>query len=388
MKGILSILWNEIHLIFFRDIRRGILLICAASAYLLLFSWLYTWGIVNHIPLLIVDQDQSSYSRNLSEKFATSDVFDGKYWGSELTDVEDFFQTEGRHSAALVIPKGFAKNIQHERQSQVLVIADGSNIIISNNTNIAAFDIIQAFNQEIGEKLIARDVSQVPYLAERRLSPVRFSYRVLGNPELDYMRFFVFGLALIAMQQGILLAVSASILWPKNHVTEAEWALSPWKRWLVKSFVYWFFGMMSYILFLEIGKHFFYLPVNGTWREHLLLAGSFIFCLVQLGALLACVVKDELLFSRLSVSYTVPAFILSGFTWPLPPMPDWVQFLAHLSPYTYVAEAARNLYIYGSYYQLERNSALLLAVGLLAFPLASHLYSKRLALKKEVINEK
>ena len=89
MKGILSILWNEIHLIFFRDIRRGILLICAASAYLLLFSWLYTWGIVNHIPLLIVDQDQSSYSRNLSEKFATSDVFDGKYWGSELTDVED-----------------------------------------------------------------------------------------------------------------------------------------------------------------------------------------------------------------------------------------------------------------------------------------------------------
>ena len=271
MKGILSILWNEIHLIFFRDIRRGILLICAASAYLLLFSWLYTWGIVNHIPLLIVDQDQSSYSRNLSEKFATSDAFDGKYWGSELTDVEDFFQTEGRHSAALVIPKGFAKNIQHERQSQVLVIADGSNIIISSNTNIAAFDIIQAFNQEIGEKLIARDVSQVPYLAERRLSPVRFSYRVLGNPELDYMRFFVFGLALIAMQQGILLAVSASILWPKNHVTEAEWALSPWKRWLVKSFVYWFFGMMSYILFLEIGKHFFYLPVNGTWREHLLL---------------------------------------------------------------------------------------------------------------------
>ena len=209
----------------------------------------------------------------------------------------------------------------------------------------------------------------------------------LGNPELDYMRFFVFGLALIAMQQGILLAVSASILWPKNHVTEAEWALSPWKRWLVKSFVYWFFGMMSYILFLEIGKHFFYLPVNGTWREHLLLAGSFIFCLVQLGALLACVVKDELLFSRLSVSYTVPAFILSGFTWPLPPMPDWVQFLAHLSPYTYVAEAARNLYIYGNYYQLERNSALLLAVGLLAFPLASHLYSKRLALKKEVINK-
>ena len=144
MKGILSILWNEIHLIFFRDIRRGILLICAASAYLLLFSWLYTWGIVNHIPLLIVDQDQSSYSRNLSEKFATSDAFDGKYWGSELTDVEDFFQTEGRHSAALVIPKGFAKNIQHERQSQVLVIADGSNIIISSNTNIAAFDIIQA----------------------------------------------------------------------------------------------------------------------------------------------------------------------------------------------------------------------------------------------------
>lgn len=386
MRKIFLIIKYELSNIFIHDKRRGILLICAASAYLLLFSWLYFFGIVNNIPLLIIDQDNTTISRNLSQKFADSDGFKVVAWSNNLEDVENWFNTSGRHSAALVIPNGFTKNIQNETQCNIILVVDGSNIIISSNSNIAAFDIIQAFNQETGRKLIARDVNQVPYLTERRLEPVKFNYRVLGNPQLDYMRFFVFGLALIAMQQGILLGISAGILWHKNKLLEAEWALLPWQRWLLKSFIYWALGMLSYMLFISIGKNFFALPVACSLLQHLLIGGSFVFCLVQLGGLLSCLLKDELLFSRLSISYTVPAFILSGFTWPLDPMPLWIKHLAYLSPYTYVAEAARSLYIYGNYYRLNANAGLLFAIGLACFPIAVKLYSQRLACLKNCQN--
>lgn len=378
MKKIIAIIKYEIGNIFIHDIRRVILLIFAASAYLLLFSWLYLFGIVNNIPLLIVDQDNTAISRNLTKKFADSDTFKAAAWGDKLEDVESWFNTQGRHSAALVIPKDFAKKIQTETQSNVMLVVDATNIIVSSNSNIAAFDIVQSFNQEMGRKLIARDVSQVPYLAELRLEPVKFNYRILGNPQLDYLRFFVFGLALIAMQQGILLAVAAAVLWKGNKPLQSEWELRPWQRWLLKSCIYWIFGMASYALFLSIGHKFFALPVAASLQQHLLIGGSFIFCLIQLAGVLAGLCKDELLFTRISVSYTVPAFILSGFTWPLEPMPSWVRYLAYLSPYTYVSEAARSLYIYGYYYRLNTNAALLFAVGLLCFPVASRLYSKRM----------
>lgn len=314
MKKIFAIIKYEIGNIFIHDIRRGILLIFAASAYLLLFSWLYLFGIVNNIPLLIVDQDNTAISRNLTKKFADSDTFKAVAWGDKLEDVESWFNTQGRHSAALVIPKDFAKKIQTETQSNVMLVVDATNIIVSSNSNIAAFDIVQSFNQEMGRKLIARDVSQVPYLAELRLEPVKFNYRILGNPQLDYLRFFVFGLALIAMQQGILLAVAAAVLWKGNKPLQSEWELRPWQRWLLKSCIYWIFGMASYALFLSIGHKFFALPVAASLQQHLLIGGSFIFCLIQLAGVLAGLCKDELLFTRISVSYTVPAFILSGFT--------------------------------------------------------------------------
>lgn len=174
------------------------------------------------------------------------------------------------------------------------------------------------------------------------------------------------------------MAVAAAVLWQGNKPLQAEWELKPWQRWLLKSCIYWVLGMASYALFLNIGSTFFVLPVAAGLKQHLLIGGTFIFCLIQLAGVLAGVCKDELLFTRISVSYTVPAFILSGFTWPLEPMPSWVRFLAYFSPYTYVSEAARSLYIYGYYYLLNTNAALLFAVGLVCFPLAARLYSKRM----------
>lgn len=376
MKKYFHIIKNELAHIFYHDLRRGVLLLGAAPAYLLLFAWLYAFGTVNQIPLLIVDQDNTYLSRELTSSFADSDGFRAVARGSSLKDMEDWFNHDGRHTAALVIPKNFAKDIEHERQSKVSLIIDGSNMMITSNSNIAAFEIIQHFNQETGKKLIARDLHQVPYLAERRMAPIDFNYRILGNPKLDYMRFLVYGLALIAMQQGVLLSVSSGILWKENVSTPEEFTLSRWKRWLVKTFVYWSLGMFSYTVFLGISNYFFMLPINGTFAEHFMLAGSFLFCIIQLGGIVASLCKNELLFSRVSVCYTVPAFILSGFTWPLEPMPFLVRCLAYLSPYTYVADTARNLYIYGSDSRLAINCAILLITGLVSFPFASKLYSK------------
>ena len=89
MKKYLRLIKNELAHIFYHDLRRGVLLLGAAPAYLLLFAWLYAFGIVNQIPLLIVDQDNTYLSRELTRSFADSDGFRAVARGSSLQDVED-----------------------------------------------------------------------------------------------------------------------------------------------------------------------------------------------------------------------------------------------------------------------------------------------------------
>lgn len=94
--------------------------------------------------------------------------------------------------------------------------------------------------------------------------------------------------------------------------------------------------------------------------------------------MLAGLCKEELLFSRLSIFYTVPAFMLSGYTWPLEAMPLWVRNLAQCSPFTYLAAAVRQLCLSGSCHDLGQRAIVLLLLGIICLPGAAHLYQQRL----------
>ena len=372
MKYFWAVAKNELLDIFWRDRRRAVLLLLASVAYLLLFSWLYLFGVVREIPLLIVDQSNTALSRRLAQNFDDSDGFRAVAWADSDEGVARWLRSQGRHSAVLVIPPDFAEKIQRGRQSEVLLAVDGSNIIVTSNSSIAAIDLVQKFNAECAAELLERDARQLRQQSARRVEPVAFTYRILGNPQLDYLCFFVYGLALVALQQGLLLAVAAGVLWEGGAAAGA--VPRPWTAWLAKSAVYVLLGLVSYVLFLAAGQRLFALPVAGAWWQHLLLAGAFLFCVTQVGGIAACLTRDELLFSRLSIFYTVPAFMLSGYTWPLEAMPWGVRCLACLSPFTYFAQAARGLCLNGHYYALYSNAAVLLCAGTLALPIAVWLY--------------
>ena len=377
MKNILKILQNELLHILVWDRRRGILLLFASVAYMLVFSWLYYWGVVQNIPLLVVDQSNTALSRQLIKGFAQSDSFTLAGESQSLAAAEVWLQ-KGRHGAALYIPPDFSERIQRRQQSELVMAMEGSNIVLTSNSSIAAAEILREFNAQTAQATLARDKAQLPGQARQRTAPVHFNYRLLNNPQLDYLIFFMYGLALVALQQGVLLAVAAGVLWPNNKHIPEELALSKYVCWVVKTVIYWTLGMLSYALCLAVGWHFFGLPVGGGWQQHLLLGGAFVFCVIQVGGMLAGLCKEELLFSRLSIFYTVPAFMLSGYTWPLEAMPLWVRNLAQCSPFTYLASAVRQLCLSGSCHDLGQRAIVLLLLGIICLPGAAQLYQQRL----------
>ncbi|MDO4922379.1 MAG: ABC transporter permease [Phascolarctobacterium sp.] len=379
MTDVWTIIKHELGNIFWRDRRRAVLLLLASVAYTLLFSWLYLFGVIREVPLLVVDKSNSAFSRHLTKIFDDSDGFRAAAWAENEEEASEWLRRQGRHSAALIIPQDFTEKIQRGRQSEVLLLVEGSNIVITSNSSIVATELVQRFNAECAEQLLERDVKQLRQQSQRRTESVAFSYRVLGNPQLDYLLFFVYGLALVALQQGLLLAVAAGVLW--EDVAMPETKLKPGAVWLIKSGIYVVLGLVSYVMFLAVGGRLFALPAAGLWTQHVLLAVAFLFCVTQLGGIAACLAGNELLFSRLSVFYTVPAFMLSGYTWPVEAMPWGVRCLAYLSPFTYWAQAVRSLCLNGYYRDLQFNALVLLCAGLAALPFAVRLFSGKMRQK-------
>lgn len=380
MRPYLDLIRRELGFILLKDRRRGALLLFAAAAYLILFGLLYAQGVVRQMPLVVADACNTAASRRLIRGFGSADGFrlDGVVLTQEEAQ-EYLLQTEqgGRHKAALIIPKDFSVRLAQSQEGSVLLLLDGSNLVVASNAASAALEVLRDFNREEGGALLQRDRSQNAWQAERRLEPLRFSYRVLYNSELDYLYFFVIGLGLIALQNGVLLSVAAGLLYEGQPLTAAERRLQCRYYWLAKSGVYLLLGILSYELFLLLLRCVFSVPLRGSLWQLRLLGYAFIFCLTQWGGALALWLQDELRFSRWAVFYTVPAFMLSGYTWPLEAMPPLVRALAYCSPFTYLASASREVLLKGCSAELYFNSGLLLAAGALGMTVTLRLLARR-----------
>jgi ABC-2 type transport system permease protein len=89
-------------------------------------------------------------------------------------------------------------------------------------------------------------------------------------------------------------------------------------------------------------------PLEGqVW---LLVLGSALFLLSTLGAglLLSTISNTQQQAMMISFYFFVPAFMLSGFTFPIRNMPESVQYLTYLNPMRYFMDVVRGVFLKGS----------------------------------------
>ena len=114
-----------------KDPRRIIFLVGASIAYLVLFSILYSPGIVKNIPLVIYDEDNSMASRVLIQCIADSERFKITNQVNDQEVMNDLVKTK-EAAVGIQIPRDFAKNIKLGLSADVLIFADGSNLVTVN----------------------------------------------------------------------------------------------------------------------------------------------------------------------------------------------------------------------------------------------------------------
>lgn len=366
---------REIGQLFITDRRRAVFLFGASLAYLILFSLLYSTHTIKAVPLIICDEDQTQFSRTLIQAFDDSERFQIIDYVSTQTEMEQALQ-EKEGYAAVHIPRKFTQDAKAGRSSTVLLMADGANILIANTVTTAAQEIIAAFSQETGTRLTETNTGQMPAMAENKTAPAEFRLRVLNNPTQSYLYFFVLGLSMAAFQQGIFLAIGASVQHEYRHPEELSQS-HPLSIMAGKLLPYWISGTLTFFLTISAAIYFFNIPGRASLPSLLLLSSTFIFAAVSLGAFLASLCHSELTFTRLSIAYTVPAFVLSGYTWPLEAMDRAGRIISYTFPLSYFSNTLRELMLAGYSPVLYQNSMILFLLGTSLFSMTTMCYSHR-----------
>ena len=369
--GFIALIRRELANAFLHDARRAIFLFGAATAYLILFGILYYPGVVKEIPTVVCDEEHTAYSRLLTRQVDDDERLGLVRVVADEGEARDMLRRKEVY-AAVIIPADFSHDILNGHSAKVLFMLNGANIITTNIATTAGNDIVNTFNTRFAARQAALRTSGDEQMLKKRISPVETTLRVLNNPTQSYMMFFMVGLAMAAMRQGIFLAVGAAV---QGDFKDTEGLKGAPKAavLVVKVAVYWLLSVLSFALVCVI-SYGLGIPDRASVTALLTLASAFSFAAVSLGLFASSIFHNELQFVRASIMYTVPAFIFGGYTWPLEAMDPVTQVAAQAFPMAWMSNVVRELFLSGHLATLSHNLTALTVMGVIFLSLGSWIF--------------
>ena len=225
------------------------------------------------------------------------------------------------------------------------MIVDGSD---SNTATIAsgyAEVIVAAFSQDLLLLEFHRSGGVAP------ISPVEMRPRVWFNADLESRNYIIPGLIAVIMMVIAALLTSLTVAREWEQGTMEQLISTPVKApelIIGKLIPYFTIGMFDVFLAVLMGEFLFQVPLRGSVILIFAQAAIFLIGTLSLGMLISIVTRNQLLASQLAMVATfLPAFLLSGFAYPIRSMPQVLQWITYLVPAKYFVILLKGIYLKG-----------------------------------------
>ena len=347
---------------------------------------IFGWAIdtqIEHIPLVVFDQDGRADGRRLVEAFVNTERFKLEY---RVHDEESFRRTmtSGRARVGLRIPPDYSDRLLSGEQVSVQVLIDGSDSQVATTALTTAK--LLGVNLSIS---VARARSEAAHFAPSRDAtgelglPIDVRPRLLYNPDLESAFFFVPGLIGIILQLVTLFLTSFAVVRERELGTLEQLFVTPVGRTgllLGKLLPYAFVGFIELLIVIMVMVYVFGVPINGSIPLLLTLSMLFMVCSLGLGLLVSTVSKTQLEAVQFAFVIMLPSVLLSGFVFPRAEMPPPIYFITFGIPATYFIEILRGIVLRGAdLLDLLPWVAGLIACGFVVLFLAISRFRKQLA---------
>jgi ABC-2 type transport system permease protein len=332
-----------------REPRMRVLVLVPPLIQLVVFGYAVSLD-VNLAKLAWMDSDRSPASRELMREFTGSNRFEIVAYPSRDDEAADWLD-RGRAQAVVHVPAGFDTAIRRGATAQIQILVDGSN---SNTASIVAgyaAQVAARFSSSIRVERLRelRAAQSEPYTPA--IPAIAPQPRVWFNPDLESRNYFVPGVLVNILMVVTVMLTSMGIVREKEIGTMEQLMVTPIRPielMIGKALPFAGVGMLNLTLITIVARLVFHVPIEGSLLLLGFCAALFLMTALGAGLFVSTVSATQQQAMLSSFLFFMPAFMLSGFAFPVRNMPLPAQYLSRLNPLRYFLEIVRGLFLKGS----------------------------------------
>ncbi|KRC14781.1 ABC transporter permease [Acidovorax sp. Root217] len=314
-----------------------LLLVAAPVLYGFFYPWFYADEVLTRVPVAVVDMDRSSLSRQIT-RFAEADprIEVRLVTASEREAQEALWRGEVEGYA--LIPANLKRSVVRGEEALVRVEGNGAYALLNKAVQYGFAEAVGTVSAGIEiRKLQAAGQSAQQAAASR--NPVQLQMVALFNPTEGYGSFVVPAVALLILQQTLLMgAAMLTGTWVEAGRHRAR--PSTWLgRLLALCTLGWVSGLFYFGWIFVLHDY----PRGGNPLGALVLLACYVPAIAALGALIGLWVGNRERALQVLLFTTLPIAFMAGFSWPVEALPEPLQWLRWLLPSTSGVQASLRL---------------------------------------------
>jgi len=306
----------------------------------LFLGGIYFFGNVKNMPIAVIDNDNTKISRTITRYFNTSYAFDVFYRINNFDELKQLI-IENKVAMGLYIPKDTQKNIKKFIPVNIGFYIDGSNYLTANLSEIEGSNILTTINVGLRAAMMKKKGIQSRQVNDMAL-PIKNDTSKLFNPSYNYGYFLTPGLWISILGQLLLMFGALTI---GKELEQKKFAIKNILGFiLAKLFVYSMISLVYIEILFRIFFPAFLIPFDGNTFGAVILSMLFIIATILLGMSLAALTGNRIDALKGCLLIGAPAFLLSGYTWPLEQMPVLLRTISNFIPLTPYLEGFRKIF--------------------------------------------
>lgn len=335
----LAVLRREIHRVARQPMYWLLTVILPIVAFAFFAVLLYK-GVARDIPIAVVDQDNSTLSRKVTQMIDATPTAWVAYGVQGMEEAERLM-LQGKVMGIVLIPDFFEKNILNNSQTHLESYLTGTNITVNGLLAKDLQTTVTTFTAGIQLQLLMKQ-GLTEKQAMAQLMPVRFDKHVLFNPHINYGYYlspsFMPMMLLIFTIMATIFVIGTEL---KNG-TAREWydtaggsvfAAYAGKILPITVIMFLMSELMLLVIFKVVG-----VPLNGSLTVITISNLLFILSYQSLGAMIVTVLSNLRLSLSIGGGYSVLAFTFSGLTFPIMAMSKPMQWFCCIFPFTFYTD--------------------------------------------------
>jgi len=326
-----------------RDRNARFRLIVPPLIQLFIFGYAATFE-VYHVSTAVLDLDHSQESRELISHFAASGRFQIVETARTPAEIRRAID-QSDAVVAIVIQAGFAEQLRKGLSAPAQIIVDGTN----SNTALIALgyvnQIVSAYARELRQDLSRRLHAAQPPPPQVTLEP-----RPWYNVDYNSRWFFVPGVIATLTLVMVVNLTSFAVVREREVGTLEQIMVTPIRPLefiLGKMIPFFCVGLALTVGIALVGTLWFEIPFVGNPFVLLLGTSLYLLSVLGIGLLISTICLTQQQAFATNFFIINPAFILSGFSFPIASMPFFMQWLSKINPMSYYLIVIRGTFLKG-----------------------------------------